>query len=209
MTRQLWAAVETHADAWRRSDIVRDYAQVVSDPQHGLGQRLQEILSGYSAFAGQRLRLAHLLQVTPEYAGFAQEPGGVEFLQRGERLAKAFLWTVEWWRSRLPAYPMIPALQLVRNGPLSTQELTLRVPWPEELRRQRLQLTSAPPAVADLLDTAPQPLDDAARAVGAALAKCPQVQELEQAQAGLTDPATGLVPHSAPSRSTPQQATSR
>jgi hypothetical protein len=82
----------------------------------------------------------------------------------------------------------MPAPQLVRNGPLSTRELVFRVPWPEELRRQGLQLTSAPPpVVADLLGTARQSLDEPARAVGAVLANCPQVHELEQAQAALTD----------------------
>ena len=187
MTRQLWAAVETLADAWRRTDVARDYADVFTDPQHTLGRRRREILSGYGGFETQKLLLARILRVLPEYTGFAREPGGAEFLQRGERLGTAFLWTVEWWRSRLPAYPMMPAPQLVRNGPLTTQELTFRVPWPEELRRQGLQLTSAPPAVAGLLGTAPQPLDQAARAVGTALANCPQVRELEYARLGLTD----------------------
>jgi hypothetical protein len=187
VNRQLWATVETLADAWRRTDVARDYAEVFTDPQHGLGRRLREILSGYGGFEKQRLLLARILRPVPEYAGFAREPGGTEFLQRGERLGTALLWTVEWWRSRLPSYPMMPAPQLVRNGPLSTQELTFRVPWPEELRRQGLQLTSAPPAVAGLLGAAPQPLDEAARAVGTALANCPQVKALEQAQAALTD----------------------
>jgi hypothetical protein len=188
MTRQLWSAVETLADAWRRTDVARGYAEVFIDPQHELGRRLKEILSDYGGFEKQKLLLARVLQVIPEYAGFSREPGGAEFLQRGEQLGTAFLWTVEWWRSRLPAYPMMPAPQLVRDGPLSTQELTFRVPWPDELRRQGLQLTSAPPPiVADLLGTTPPSLDEAARAVGAALASCPQVRELEQAQAALTD----------------------
>ena len=187
MTRQLWFAVETLADAWRRTDVARGYAEVFIDPQHELGRRLREILSGYGGFEKQKLLLARVLQVIPEYAGFSREPGGAEFLQRGEQLGTAFLWTVEWWRSRLPAYPMMPAPQLVRDGPLSTQELTFRVPWPDELRRQGLQLTSAPsPIVADLLGTTPPSLDEAARAVGAALASCPQVRELEQVQAALS-----------------------
>jgi hypothetical protein len=188
MTRQLWSAVEILADAWRRTDVARGYAEVFIDPQHALSRRLREILSSYGGFEKQKLLLARVLQVIPEYAGFSREPGGAEFLQRGEQLGTAFLWTLEWWRSRLPAYPMMPAPQLVRDGPLSTQELTFRVPWPDELRRQGLQLTSAPPPiVADLLGTTPPSLDEAARAVGAALASCPQVRELEQAQAALTD----------------------
>lgn len=188
MTRELWATVETLADAWGRADVARGYAEVFADSKHELGPRLREILSGYAGLEKQKLLLAHRLRPVPEYAGFAREPGGAEFLERGERLGTAFLWTVEWWRSRLPAYPMMPAPQLVRNGPLSTPELAFRVPWPDELRRQGLQLTSAPPpVVADLLGTTAQSLDEPARAVGAALANCPQVHELEQAQAALTD----------------------
>jgi hypothetical protein len=188
MTRELWATVEMLADVWRSTDVVQRYAEVFTDPQHALGRRLREILSSYGGFEKQKLLVARLLQVVPEYARFAQEPGGSEFLHRGERLGTAFLWTVEWWRSRLPAYPMMPAPQLVRNGPLSTQELTFRVPWPDELRRQGLQLTPAPPHnVAELLGTTPQSLDEPVRAVGAALGNCPQVHDLRQALTGLTD----------------------
>jgi hypothetical protein len=187
MTRELWATVEALADAWRRTDVARDYAEVLTDPQHALGRRLREILSSYGGFERQKLLLARILRAVPEYAGFSREPGAAEFLERGGRLGTAFLWTVEWWRSRLPAYPTMPAPQLIRNGPLSTPELTFRVPWPDELRRQGLQLTSAPPVVAGLLGNTPQSLDEPARAVGAALANCPQVHELERAQAGLTD----------------------
>lgn len=187
MTRQLWAAVESLADAWRGSDVAQEHAKVFTDPQHGLSPRLREILSTYADMEQQRLLLGYLLKTVPESDRLTREPGGAEFLHRGERLARAFLWTVEWWRSRLPSYPMMPAPQLVTNGPLSTRELTFRVPWPKDLRRQGLQLTSAPPAVADLLGIAPQPLDEAARAVGAALNNCPQVRDLEQTHAGLTD----------------------
>jgi len=187
MTSTLWAAVEALADAWRSTDIVRRYAEVFADLQQGLGPRLRETMALVYGIEAQRLLLAHLLPVSPEYSNFTRQPGAAEFLERGKRLAQAFLWTVEWWRSRLPGYPIMPAPQLVRNGPLSTRELTFRVPWPEDLRRQGLQRMPAPPTVADLLGTWPQPLDEAARAVGAALARCPQALVLEQAHATLTD----------------------
>jgi hypothetical protein len=186
MSRDLWAAVESLATTWQTSGTVQRYAEVYSDPNHSLGRRLREILSGVSAIQGQRLRLAHLLRISPEHDSFAAEPGAAEFLQRGDRLARAFLWTVEWWRSRLPGYPCLPTPQLVRDGPMTTRELTLRVPWLDELRRQRLQLTPAPPAVADLLEIPSPPLDEAARVVGAALERCPPVRTLAQAEAALT-----------------------
>ena len=217
MSRDLWAAVEGLADVWRSTDIAQRYAEVFTDPQQGLGSRLRETMAWARAIEQQRLLLAHLLQVSPGYDSFTREPGAAEFLERGRRLAQAFLWTVEWWRSRLPGYPTMPVPQLVRNGPLSTRELTFRVPWPEELRRKRLQLTPAPPSVANLLGSPAGPLDEAARAVAAVLAHCPQALGLEQAQATLTDDdrlaletvrgQTRTV--SVQSRSTPQQATTR
>jgi hypothetical protein len=187
MSSRLWAAVEGLADVWRPSDVVQRYAGVFADPQHRLGQQLRETLAWVRAIEAQRLLLAHLLQVSPGFERFMGEPGAAQFLRQGARLAKAFLWTVEWWRSRLPGYLTMPAPQLVPDGPLSTGELTLRVPWRPDLRRQGLQLTPAPPVIADLLGVAPQPLDQAIRAVGAVLADCPQVQALAQADTSLTD----------------------
>ena len=187
MSSRLWAAVEALADVWRTSPTVLEYADVFVDPQHRLGQQLREALAWERAIEAQRLLLAYLLQASPGYERFVKEPGAAQFLQQGARLAGAFLWTVEWWRSRLPGYPTIPAPQLVRGGPLSAEELTLRVPWRQDLRRHGLQLTPAPPAIANLLGVPPQPLDEASRVVGAAFATCSQVQALEQAQASLTD----------------------
>lgn len=188
MSRELWAAVEGLADVWRSTDIGQRYAEVFADPEHRLAPRLRETLSWVREIEGQRLLMAHLLQISPGYESFTRAPGAAEFLEQGKRLAQAFLWTVEWWRSRLPGYPTMPVPQLVRNGPLSTVDLTFRVPWPEEFRRQRLQLTPAPPRlVADLLGSRAGPLDEAARAVAAAVSLCPQALELERAQAALTD----------------------
>lgn len=188
MSRELWAAVELLADAWRDVETVQRYAEVFADPQLQLGRRLMETLSYAKNLEAQRLLLAPVLQqaLPNEYGRFLQEPGADEFHQRGERIARAYLWTVEWWRSRLPGYPSMPLPQLVRNSPLSADELSLRVPWREDLRRQRLQFSPAPPSVPGLLGAPAQPLDEAARVVGAAVTRCPQTQELEQAQAALT-----------------------
>jgi hypothetical protein len=187
MSSDLWAAVEALADVWRNTDIAQRYAEVFAHPDQGLGSRLRETIAWARGIEAQRLLLPHLLPVSPGYDSFTREPGAAEFLERGKRLAQAFLWTVEWWRSRLPGYPIMPVPQLVRNGPLSTRELTFRVPWPEDLRRQGLQRTPAPPFVADLLGDRPQPLDEGARAVGTALTRSPQALALEQAHATLTD----------------------
>jgi hypothetical protein len=186
MSRELWAAVESLATTWQSSEAVQRYTEVFRDPRQPLGHRLREIFAGAAEIQAQRLRAAHLLPVSSAYDAFVAEPGADQFLQRGDRLARAFLWTVEWWRSRLPGYPNLPTQQLVRDGPLTTREFTLRVPWLDELRRQRLQLTPAPPAVADLLDIPSHLLDEAARAVGAALERCPQVRTLTQTDAELT-----------------------
>ena len=187
MSRELWAAIELLADAWRNVETVQRYTEVF-DIQQGLGRRLMETLSYAKNLEAQRLLLAPVLQqaLPNEDGRFLQEPGADEFHQRGEQIAQAYLWTVEWWRSRLPGYPSMPVPQLVRNSPLSADELSLRVPWREDLRRQRLQFSPAPPSVPDLLHAPAQPLDEAARAVGSAVDRCPQAQELQQAHAALT-----------------------
>jgi hypothetical protein len=188
MSRELWAAVEVLADAWRTAGTVQGYAKVFADPQHGLRQPLMETISYMKNLEAQRLLLAPVLrQALPdEYGRFLQAPGATEFHQQGERLAQAYLWTVEWWRSRLPGYPAMPVPQLIRNGPLGADELPLRVPWREDLRRQGLQFSGAPPQVPNLLSAPARLLDEAARAVGAAVTRCSQAQELAQAQAALT-----------------------
>jgi hypothetical protein len=187
MSAPLWAAVEGLAGVWRSSDIVPGYAEVLTNPTQGLGGELRMILAGFDNLEAQPLLLAHLLQATPDYQRFKQQPGAEEFLQRGGRLVQAFLETVEWWRSRLPGYPNMPAPQLVRGGPLSSDEVTFRVPWPRGLRQRRLQFTPAPPTAAGLLGMPAPAADAAARAIGTALVGSPQVQAFQQAQQALSD----------------------
>jgi hypothetical protein len=188
MSRELWAAVELLADAWRNVESVQRYAEDLANTQQELGRHLMETLSYMQNLEAQRLLLAPMLQqaLPDEYGRFLQQPGADEFHRRGKRLAQAYLWTVEWWRSRLPGYPAMPVPQLARNGPLSSDELPLRVPWRDDLRRRRLQFSPAPPFVPNVLGAAAQPLDEAARTVGAAITRCPQTQELQEAQAALT-----------------------
>jgi hypothetical protein len=183
----LWAAVEGLASVWRSTDIVPGYAEMLTRRTQGLGGGLAMILARFDNLEAQPLLLAHLLQATPDYQRFKQQPGAEEFLQRGGRLGQAFLETVEWWRSRLPGYPNMPVPQLVRGGPLSSDEVTFRVPWPRGLRGQRLQFTPAPPTAAGLLGMPAPAADAAARAIGTALVGSPQVQALQQAQEALTD----------------------
>jgi hypothetical protein len=187
MSAPLWAAVERLAGVWRSSDVVPGYAEVLTKRSQGLGRELAMILAGFGSLEAQPLLLAHLLPATPDYQRFKQQPGAEEFLQRGSRLGQAFLETVEWWRSRLPGYPNMPAPQLVRGGPLSWDEVTFRVPWPRGLRGQRLQFTPAPPTAAGLLGTPAPATDEAARAIGTALVSSSQVQALQQAEEDLTN----------------------
>jgi hypothetical protein len=86
MSRELWAAVELLADAWRNVETVQRYAEVFADNQQGLGRRLMEILSYMKNLEAQRLLLAPVLQqaLPNEYGRFLQEPGADEFHQRGE-----------------------------------------------------------------------------------------------------------------------------
>jgi hypothetical protein len=187
MSAPLWAAVEGLADVWRGTEVVLGYAEVLTKPTQGLGSALAMILAGVGEFEAQPLLLAHLLQVTPDYQRFSQQPSADEFLQRGSRLGQAFLETVEWWRSRLPGYPNLTVPQLVRGGPLSSDEVTFRVPWPRGLREQGLQFMPAPPSAAGLLGAPAQAADEAARAIGSALVGCSEVRALQQAQEDLTN----------------------
>jgi hypothetical protein len=186
MSAPLWAAVEGLAGVWRGTDIVPSYAEVLTKRTQGLGGALAMIVAGFGNLEAQPLLLAHLLRATPDYQRFSQQPGADEFLQRGSRLGQAFLETVEWWRSRLPGYPNLPVPQLVRGGPLSSDEITFRVPWPRGLRGQGLQFTPAPPSAAGLLGVPAPAADEAARASGSALVGCSQVRALQQAQEDLT-----------------------
>lgn len=187
MSAPLWAAVEGLADMWRGTDVVAGYAEVITKRTQGLGGALALIVAGFGNLEAQPLLLAHLLQATPDYQQFSQQPGADEFLQRGSRIGQAFLETVEWWRSRLPGYPNLPIPQLVRGGPLSSDEVTFRVPWPRGLRRQGLQFTPAPPSAAGLLGVPAPAADDAAQAIGSSLVDSPQVQALQHAQEDLTN----------------------
>jgi hypothetical protein len=187
MSAALWAAVEGLAGVWRGTDVVPGYAEVITKRTQGLGRELTLILAGFGNLEAQPLLLAHLLQATPDYQRFSQQPDADKFLKGGKRLGQAFLETVEWWRSRLPGYPNLPVPQLVRGGPLSLDEVTFRVPWPRGLRGQRLQFTPAPPSAAGLLGMPAPAADEAARAIGSALVGCSQVRALQQAQEDLTN----------------------
>ena len=186
MSAPLWSAVEDLAGVWRGTEVVPRYAEVLTKPTQGLGGALAMILAGIGELEAQPLLLAHLLQATPDYQRFNQQPGATEFLQLGSRIGQAFLETVEWWRSRLPGYPNLLVPQLVRGGPLSSDEVTFRVPWPRGLRGQGLQFMPAPPSAAGLLGVPALAADEAARAIGSALVGCSQVRALQVAQEGLT-----------------------
>ncbi|MCM0622336.1 hypothetical protein [Nocardioides bruguierae] len=97
--------------------------------------------------------------------------------------------TVAWLRSRLPGYPRLPAPQLARGTPLTTDEFTYRLPWTREEFAAGLQFQDPPTEPLQALG-APEQLaahaGEAARRLARALAGTAQWQRLRVSDAALS-----------------------
>jgi hypothetical protein len=85
---------------------------------------------------------------------------------------------------------MLPAPQLVRDSPLTTQEFTWRLPWGPSERASRLQFQSYPPNVSNVLNATPtqdKRIAEAAQSVASALEDDEAWQRLGAATASIDE----------------------
>ncbi len=189
----LWAAVRDHAEVWRQSPVVRGYTEPIRAARRGGGPKpppqefVEHLLAGYGMFASQPLLFALLGEGIPEFVPLNTNDVGRSWIEAGRRVAEAFVTTIGWARTRLPGFPRFHVPQLVDNSALTTDEVTLHVPWRKYDRNRGLQFLPAPPDLDKLLGLTGSGIGDSARAVAARLAESDEAIELREARGHLTD----------------------
>lgn len=193
----LWEAVAEHASAWADLPVVRRFAAQLprnaSQRSRGLPGLLQHVTASGGMVASRPLRLGtnvpQMLSVVDGGAPSVRPAVLNQWLEDATRVEGVHRVTVAWLRSRLPGYPQLPAPQLAKGTPLTTDEFTYRLTWTREELAAGFQFQNPPSEPLATLGATEQHaarVDDAARRLALALAGTAQCQRLRAADAALS-----------------------
>lgn len=193
----LWEAVAEHASAWADLPVVRRFAAQLprnaSQRSRGLPGLLQHVTASGGMVASRPFRLGtNVPQMLSVVAGDAPSirPAVLnQWLEDATRVEGVHRVTVAWLRSRLPGYPQLPAPQLARGTPITTDEFTYRLPWTREELAAGFQFQNPPLKPLEALGATEQHAaraGEAARRLALALAETAQWQRLRAIDAALS-----------------------
>lgn len=140
MNAPVWQAVKELAAIWRLSPYVQAYST-------RLAPRSTHYAIAADHIEAQPFYQSIYLPTTMDCEQSAQTSEMQEWLHKSELLGHAYTTVIEWLRSRLGGYPFLGAPQLTRTSPWTTVNVSMRVPWLIEFRRQLLQNRTTPPVV--------------------------------------------------------------
>lgn len=206
-----WAAVDALADAWRLTSAVQIYAaqlprndfvrQVTQGGGAGhrrdpVAEALEHVNAGFGSFMINPFLLPSLLpaaaSISPEVDLNGLHQANPEWFDAASRIEAAHRLTIDWLRSRLPRYPLLPAPQLAQNTSYTTHEYTRRITWTGRAARSSLQLSDVPSAISRRLgadNEQQRSIETATRNVHIALANSVEWKRFLAADANLTEPA--------------------
>lgn len=163
-TPTLWAAIYAQAEAWIQARVVREVAAELpryrpleqrATGANTIASLLLELRSAYHGMLHPFMlgtRLPMILNQSDHHVDSEVEPDRMTaWLDSAATLEQAHRITLAWFRSRLPGYPVLPAPQLARNTPYTTNEHTPRFIWTPGERGSGLHFEPSPPRVPDLL----------------------------------------------------------
>jgi hypothetical protein len=193
----LWQAVAEQASVWADLPVLRRCASQLprnaGQRSHGLPGLLQHISAAGGMVGSRPLRLGtnvrRMLSVLRPGAPSVPPDVLKAWLADASRVEGSHRVTVAWLRSRLPGYPRLPAPQLARGSPLTTDEFTYRLTWTREELAAGFQFQNPPAEPLKLLDATDQDTaraDEAARHLAVALAGTAQWQRLHAADSALS-----------------------
>lgn len=193
----LWEAVAEQAAAWSALPVVRRFASKLprnsTQRSRGLSGLLQHVTACGGMVAGRPLRLGTNVPMV-----LSVIPGGVptvrpqvlrSWLDDANHIEAAHRVTVAWLRSRLPGYPLLPAPQLARGTPLTTDEYTYRLTWTRGELAAGFQFQNPPSEAIELLGASAREVsraDEAARRVAVGLRETAAWRRLRDAHAALS-----------------------
>lgn len=179
MSAPVWQAVKELAAIWRLSPYVQAYST-------RLTPRSAHYATSAHHIEAQPFYQSIYLPTTMDYEHSAQTPEMQEWLHKSELLGHAYTTLIEWLRSRLGGYPFLGTPQLSRTSPWTTLNVSMRVPWLIEFRRQLLQNRTTPPVV-PFLQVDPASQLRAGTRLGDAIASSPAATQVDMAWRSLTD----------------------
>jgi hypothetical protein len=188
----LWTAVRDQATKWAETDVVGVFVSALPRSARPgaseLDDALQRLKAGASTMFANPFRLPSRLAMAVSVApGIdldilqANHPRWFEAATRVERAHRA---TVDWLRSRLPGYPMLPAPHLAPNTPFTTFEYTDEMIWTRGELAGNLHMNDPAPGVTALLGVdglQAAAIDQVARDLAVALERSPEWERLELA----------------------------
>ncbi len=193
----LWEAVARQASVWADLPVIRRFAAQLprnaSQRSLGLPGLLQHVTASGGEVAGRPLRsgtnVPQMLSIVGD--GVPSVDQGVlhQWLEDASYVEGVHRVTIAWLRSRLPRYPQLPAPQLGRGTPLTTDEFTYRLPWTREELAAGFQFQDPPTKPLQVLGATEQQAaraGEAARQLALALAGTAQWQRLHAADAALS-----------------------
>lgn len=193
----LWEALAEQAAAWSELPVVRRLAASLprnaSQRSQGLSGLLQHVTASGGMVASRPLRLGTnvpmMLSVMPDNAPTVQPQVLRSWLDDANAVEGAHHVTVAWLRSRLPGYPLLPAPQLARGTPLTTDEYTYRLTWTRDELAAGFQFQDPPSQAVELLGASAREAaraDEAARRVAVGLLETAAWRRLGDADAALS-----------------------
>ncbi|MGM7423944.1 hypothetical protein [Cellulosimicrobium sp. CpK407] len=200
----LWRAVWRMADAWSETPLVKEFAATL--PRNQGPQNRGDKATGIPALL-QHLDMSARIMMKPLMYGSrvpvlldqplitrgapaVDQSKVAAWLTMASRIEASHRVTLEWLRSRLAGYPILRAPQLAPGTPLTTYEMTIHYIWTKVELSRGLNLTPAPPGVADFLDAdakASLELDEAARHLVKALEESPAWIRFQDSLDGLDE----------------------
>jgi hypothetical protein len=160
----LWHSVGVLVDTWRKLSVVRLFNASLPQNARPHANRLTDAVQmGFAAGGGllaNPLRIHSLLPMAlslqPEEYLDELRREYPAWWEAARRVELASFEALNWIRSQLPGFPMIPAPQLAANSPLTTHEYTRKEPWPLNLQSLGLGSTDVPSEVLKTLGTNPE-----------------------------------------------------
>lgn len=179
---EIWTSLESLANKWRKSSVVRNFnAELPSN--NPLGSKhlraVSKIQERGNPFDTNPIQVYKAFP----HLGFPLDYATQEFMSNSELIERAVSMTTCWLRSRLPGYPLFPAPQLARNSYHTAQDNNFHVPWFKECLAAGLQFDNTPRDVSDNLRV---DADRESVALANALAKTSEWQLFKEAASSIT-----------------------
>ena len=178
--KDLWLTIGPLSEVLRKSRLLAQYGETVAASRALRdGSTLQNAIHNLVATArlleAQPFLLGQSLEIIPEERKLEEVPGGHEFVELGQKVAKNMCVLVEWFRSRLPGYPALELPHIDPNSSLGSYESLLftgRFPWFPYFRNLNLQRHDQPPGLGgglEIPEDIAEDLHKSVRAVAEAL----------------------------------------